>query len=69
MYFVSAAALTPGMWGHFPFSTNTSFWKMKLEKNVQRDEEHKLRLEKLGWQVFLCFCYVVFSLKKMIMKQ
>ena len=31
--------------------TNTSFWKLKLDKNVQRDEEHKLRLEKLGWQV------------------
>lgn len=31
--------------------TNTSFWSLKLTKNVQRDEEHKLRLEKLGWQV------------------
>ena len=36
--------------GRIP-STNTPFWKIKLNKTVQRDKKHKLQLEKSGWQV------------------
>jgi len=36
--------------GHIPF-TNSTFWKEKLEKNVAKDEQHRLALESLGWRV------------------
>lgn len=32
-------------------STNTAFWKEKLEKNVEKDKCHRIALEKLGWRV------------------
>ena len=31
--------------------TNTSYWLPKLERNVVRDKEAALSLEKLGWKV------------------
>lgn len=36
--------------GRIPLS-NIDFWKTKLGKNVQRDDQHKLQLEKIGWHV------------------
>lgn len=32
-------------------SSNSAFWKEKLEKNVDKDERHRIALEKLGWRV------------------
>lgn len=32
-------------------STNVSFWKTKIIKNIARDEENKNDLAKLGWDV------------------
>jgi DNA mismatch endonuclease (patch repair protein) len=32
-------------------STNPAFWKEKLEKNVEKDERHRMALEKMGWRV------------------
>lgn len=29
--------------------TNVKFWSEKLRRNIERDEENKLALEKLGW--------------------
>jgi DNA mismatch endonuclease, patch repair protein len=54
--------------------TNTSFWKLKLDNNVKRDEEHKLQLEKLGWQVLTIWeCdielrleYVMYTIKTIL---
>lgn len=49
--------------------TNTSFWKIKLDKNVQRDEEHKLQLEKLGWQVIIVWeCDIEHKLQNVLHK-
>jgi DNA mismatch endonuclease (patch repair protein) len=31
--------------------SNTSYWHAKLERNVERDQEHIRRLHELGWQV------------------
>lgn len=49
--------------------TNTSFWRLKLDKNVQRDEEHRLQLEKLGWQVLIVWeCEIERRLQDVINK-
>lgn len=31
--------------------TNSAFWKNKLDRNVERDEQHRMKLEGLGWTV------------------
>lgn len=36
--------------GHIPRS-NSEFWRKKIERNKQRDEQDKLKLEQLGWRV------------------
>lgn len=33
--------------------TNINWWKNKLYDNKLRDEEHKMKLERLGWNVFV----------------
>ncbi len=33
--------------------TNVDFWKGKFKKNIERDKEVKIALEKLGWIVVL----------------
>lgn len=33
-------------------SSNVDYWKTKIERNVQRDEEIKKKLEAAGWTVF-----------------
>lgn len=38
--------------GRIP-STNSAFWKDKLEKNVAKDERHRAALEALGWRVLV----------------
>ncbi len=35
---------------HIPHS-NTDFWKKKIERNKQRDEQNKAELKKMGWRV------------------
>ena len=48
-------------------STNSKFWKVKLDKNVQRDEVHRLQLEKLGWQVIIVWeCDIELKLKNVL---
>lgn len=32
-------------------STNSKFWKEKLEKNVNRDKQHNEKLSAAGWKV------------------
>jgi len=32
---------------------NSSYWRDKLHKNVQRDQKHKLECEELGWKVLV----------------
>jgi DNA mismatch endonuclease (patch repair protein) len=32
-------------------SSNSQFWKEKLQKNIERDVKHKAALEALGWHV------------------
>lgn len=52
--------------GRIP-STNSKFWKVKLDKNVQRDEVHRLQLEKLGWQVIIVWeCDIELKLKNVL---
>jgi DNA mismatch endonuclease (patch repair protein) len=34
-------------------STNSDFWKNKLEKNVEKDERNRVALEAMGWQVIV----------------
>ncbi len=38
--------------GRIP-STNSHFWKEKLEKNVAKDQRHQLALKALGWRVIV----------------
>ena len=38
--------------GRIP-STNSAFWKDKLEKNVAKDERHRAALAALGWRVLV----------------
>lgn len=38
--------------GRIPQSNN-AFWKVKLEKNVERDAKHIVDLGKLGWNVII----------------
>lgn len=33
--------------------TNHEFWKQKLERNVERDNEHVNQLKQQGWKVFI----------------
>ncbi len=33
--------------------SNKSYWRPKLDKNVQRDAEHILELKTLGWKVLV----------------
>lgn len=35
---------------HLP-STNTEFWRKKIERNQQRDNRNKVLLQRLGWNV------------------
>jgi DNA mismatch endonuclease (patch repair protein) len=37
--------------GRIP-STNTSFWKSKIARNMQRDKENTKKLRNAGWKVF-----------------
>ena len=37
---------------HIPKS-RISYWKPKLRRNQERDEENRLKLEKLGWKVLV----------------
>jgi DNA mismatch endonuclease (patch repair protein) len=34
-------------------SSRTEYWIPKLERNVQRDEENRQKLEELGWQALV----------------
>lgn len=34
-------------------STNTDFWSQKLDKNVERDEQNRLALNDLSWNVIV----------------
>jgi len=34
-------------------STNSTYWKEKLQKNVEKDNKHIQELEKLGWKVIV----------------
>lgn len=48
---------------------NTSFWKMKFEKNIERDNRKKLELESLGWNVIIIWeCLIKTSLQETIEK-
>lgn len=38
--------------GHRPH-TNTDFWNEKIDKNIQRDELDVIKLNELGWRVFI----------------
>ena len=33
--------------------TNTEFWKNKIERNINRDRENRILLEKMGWRVIV----------------
>ena len=33
--------------------SRADYWRAKFERNVERDENAKLRLEQLGWQVVI----------------
>lgn len=33
--------------------TNVEFWKNKIEKNINRDRENIINLERLGWRVIV----------------
>lgn len=33
--------------------SNTGYWSMKLQRNLERDAEHTLALRKLGWKVLI----------------
>lgn len=40
-------------------SSNTEFWQLKFEKNINRDEYVRAELERLGWKVCIIWtCYV-----------
>lgn len=32
-------------------SSNTEFWKVKIEKNAERDAKIQIKLEEMGWKV------------------
>ena len=34
-------------------SSNTDYWRSKIEKNVERDKENKEQLNKNGWKVLV----------------
>nr|WP_246860773.1 very short patch repair endonuclease [Noviherbaspirillum sp. UKPF54] len=34
-------------------ASNTSFWRQKLERNRERDEQHRIALEAAGWSVLV----------------
>lgn len=34
-------------------TTNTEFWREKLEKNIRRDQENTARLKQQGWDVLV----------------
>lgn len=34
-------------------ATNENYWRMKIERNVQRDQENQQKLRELGWRVFV----------------
>ena len=34
-------------------TSNTEFWKDKIQSNVERDIRHKIALEKAGWRVII----------------
>lgn len=38
--------------GRIP-SSNSKFWKEKLNKNIAKDKKHKLECEALGWKVII----------------
>lgn len=38
--------------GRIP-STNSEFWKMKLKRNITKDDENIKSLKKYGWKVFI----------------
>ncbi|MHB1687810.1 MAG: very short patch repair endonuclease [Ignavibacteriaceae bacterium] len=54
--------------GRIP-STNSKFWKEKLEKNVVKDKRHNSQLRKLGWKVIIVWeCEVEKKLEKILKK-
>jgi len=54
--------------GRIP-SSNSSFWKEKLYKNIVNDEKHKIECETLGWKVITIWeCEIENSLKETIEK-
>jgi len=52
--------------GRIP-TTNSSFWKTKLEKNVERDKGHNFNLKKNGWNVITIWeCEIESSLEVVV---
>lgn len=49
--------------GRIP-STNSAFWKNKLEKNVLKDKQNRTSLETLGWRVLVVWECEVNKLEK-----
>lgn len=46
-------------------SSNTTFWRTKLEGNVDRDRRQILRLRQLGWRVFVLWECEVEDVRKL----
>ena len=50
-------------------STNSKYWKQKLEKNLNRDKRCTIQLEKLGWNVITIWeCEIEKGLKDVLNK-
>jgi DNA mismatch endonuclease, patch repair protein len=46
---------------------NNDFWQRKLERNVRRDQENRVKLQSLGWKVITLWeCQIRDSIEKSI---